>query len=108
MEENGKLMPESAPSNSQKADLEASPEDKHGPRGAKLTLLPLIALIFYEVSGGPYGVEDSVKNGGPALAILGFLIFPFGGKDPSLASEGDHENPDVNISDDDDNNDDNQ
>ncbi|XP_047315808.1 probable polyamine transporter At3g19553 [Impatiens glandulifera] len=43
----------------------------------KLTLLPLIALIFYEVSGGPFGVEDSVKaGGGPLLALLGFLIFP--------------------------------
>lgn len=43
----------------------------------KLTLLPLIALIFYEVSGGPFGVEDSVKAGGGALlSLLGFLIFP--------------------------------
>lgn len=43
----------------------------------KLTLLPLIALIFYEVSGGPFGVEDSVKaGGGPLLSLLGFLIFP--------------------------------
>ncbi|KAK9163699.1 hypothetical protein Syun_004601 [Stephania yunnanensis] len=43
----------------------------------KLTLLPLIALIFYEVSGGPFGIEDSVKSGGgPLLSLLGFLIFP--------------------------------
>ncbi|KAK6916344.1 Amino acid/polyamine transporter I [Dillenia turbinata] len=43
----------------------------------KLTLLPLIALIFYEVSGGPFGVEDSVRAGrGPLLALLGFFIFP--------------------------------
>ncbi|KAH6771852.1 Amino acid permease family protein [Perilla frutescens var. hirtella] len=43
----------------------------------KLTVLPLIALIFYEVSGGPFGVEDSVKaGGGPLLSLLGFLIFP--------------------------------
>ncbi|KAL3538815.1 hypothetical protein ACH5RR_002181 [Cinchona calisaya] len=43
----------------------------------KLTLLPLIALIFYEVSGGPFGVEDSVRaGGGPFLSLLGFLIFP--------------------------------
>lgn len=43
----------------------------------KLTLLPLIALIFYEVSGGPFGVEDSVKAGGGALlSLLGFIIFP--------------------------------
>ncbi|CAN6891839.1 unnamed protein product [Brassica oleracea] len=43
----------------------------------KLTLLPLVFLIFYEVSGGPFGVEDFVKSGGgPLLALLGFLIFP--------------------------------
>ncbi|KAL1317086.1 hypothetical protein HN51_069195 [Arachis hypogaea] len=43
----------------------------------KLTLLPLIALIFYEVSGGPFGVEDSVRAGaGPLLSLLGFFIFP--------------------------------
>ncbi|KAA8545785.1 hypothetical protein F0562_020764 [Nyssa sinensis] len=43
----------------------------------KLTLLPLVALIFYEVSGGPFGVEDSVRaGGGPLLSLLGFLIFP--------------------------------
>ncbi|TKY71249.1 polyamine transporter [Spatholobus suberectus] len=43
----------------------------------KLTLLPLIALIFYEVSGGPFGVEDSVRDGGgPLLSLLGFFIFP--------------------------------
>ncbi|XP_038709344.1 probable polyamine transporter At3g19553 isoform X2 [Tripterygium wilfordii] len=43
----------------------------------RLTLLPLVALIFYEVSGGPFGVEDSVKaGGGPLLSLLGFLIFP--------------------------------
>ncbi|KAL8541566.1 hypothetical protein ACS0TY_002724 [Phlomoides rotata] len=46
-------------------------------RNPKLTILPLVALIFYEVSGGPFGVEDSVKaGGGPLLSLLGFLIFP--------------------------------
>ncbi|PPD90649.1 hypothetical protein GOBAR_DD12388 [Gossypium barbadense] len=40
----------------------------------KLTLLPLIALIFYEVSGGPFGIEDSVRaGGGPLLSLLGFM-----------------------------------
>lgn len=29
-----------------------------------------------QVSGGPYGVEDAVKNGGPLLALLGFTFFP--------------------------------
>lgn len=43
----------------------------------KLKLLPLIALIFYDVSGGPFGIEDSVRGGGgPLLSLLGFLIFP--------------------------------
>ncbi|KAK1261335.1 putative polyamine transporter [Acorus gramineus] len=43
----------------------------------KLSLLPLVFLIFYEVSGGPFGVEDSVNAAGPLLALLGFLVFPF-------------------------------
>ena len=42
-----------------------------------LTLWPLVALIFFEVSGGPYGVEDAVGAGGPRYALLGFLFFPF-------------------------------
>ena len=43
----------------------------------KVSIIPLVFLIFYEVSGGPFGVEDSVKAGGPLLALLGFLLFPF-------------------------------
>ncbi|KAI4297803.1 hypothetical protein L6164_037668 [Bauhinia variegata] len=43
----------------------------------KVSVLPLIFLIFYEVSGGPFGVEDSVRAGGPLLALAGFLLFPF-------------------------------
>ncbi|CAL9053046.1 unnamed protein product [Musa banksii] len=44
----------------------------------KLSVLPLIALIFYNVSGGPFGIEDSVSaGGGPLLSLLGFLVFPF-------------------------------
>ncbi|CAL1372875.1 unnamed protein product [Linum trigynum] len=42
----------------------------------KVSILPLVFLIFYEVSGGPFGVEDSVNAAGPLLAILGFFIFP--------------------------------
>ncbi|KAI5068096.1 hypothetical protein GOP47_0016441 [Adiantum capillus-veneris] len=43
----------------------------------KLTVLPLIFLIFFEVSGGPIGTEQAVQAGGALLALLGFLIFPF-------------------------------
>ncbi|KAK6937014.1 Amino acid/polyamine transporter I [Dillenia turbinata] len=43
----------------------------------KLTLIPLIFLIYFEVAGGPYGEEPAVQAAGPLCAILGFLIFPF-------------------------------
>ncbi|XP_072985466.1 probable polyamine transporter At1g31830 [Typha latifolia] len=42
----------------------------------KVSIIPLIFLIFYEVSGGPFGIEDSVQAAGPFLAILGFVVFP--------------------------------
>uniref|UniRef100_A0A383VUM4 Amino acid permease/ SLC12A domain-containing protein n=1 Tax=Tetradesmus obliquus TaxID=3088 RepID=A0A383VUM4_TETOB len=45
-------------------------------RKKPLTLLPLIALIFFEVSGGPFGTEDAVAAGGPLLVLAGLLIFP--------------------------------
>lgn len=55
-----------------------SEKDESGTKiSRKLSLLPLIALIFYDVSGGPFGIEDSVRaGGGPLLSLLGFLIFP--------------------------------
>ncbi|KAJ4977460.1 hypothetical protein NE237_002566 [Protea cynaroides] len=43
----------------------------------KLSVLPIVFLIFYEVSGGPFGIEDTVQAAGPLLALLGFLVFPF-------------------------------
>lgn len=73
-------------------------------RAKPLSLLPLIALIFYDVSGGPFGIEvcapwcdgsaalqrsvcatasactrlqDAVSKGAPLLAVLGFVILPF-------------------------------
>lgn len=55
-------------------NIEPSPEVNHGRK--KLSLIPLIFLIFYEVSGGPFGVEDSVRAAGPLLALAGFLLFP--------------------------------
>nr|GEX76751.1 probable polyamine transporter At3g13620 [Tanacetum cinerariifolium] len=42
----------------------------------KLTLIPLIFIIYFEVAGGPFGEEPVVKAAGPLFAILGFLIFP--------------------------------
>lgn len=43
----------------------------------KLSLTPLVILIFYNVSGGPFGIEATIKAGGNFLSILGFAILPF-------------------------------
>ncbi|KAL1370725.1 hypothetical protein AAHE18_01G081700 [Arachis hypogaea] len=51
-----------------------SPERRNHAR--KVSVLPLVFLIFYEVSGGPFGVEDTVKAAGPLLSLVGFLVFP--------------------------------
>ncbi|KAL6195035.1 hypothetical protein ACLB2K_030657 [Fragaria x ananassa] len=42
----------------------------------KLAFIPLLFLIYFQVSGGPYGTEAIVGAGGPFYAILGFVIFP--------------------------------
>ncbi|XP_004290748.1 PREDICTED: probable polyamine transporter At1g31830 isoform X1 [Fragaria vesca subsp. vesca] len=52
---------------------EESSHDLH--KYSKVSIVPLVFLIFYEVSGGPFGVEDSVQAAGPLLALLGFLVF---------------------------------
>jgi amino acid transporter len=46
---------------------------KHGTLG----VLPLAAIIFYSVSGGPFGVEESIRAAGPFYTLLGFCIAPF-------------------------------
>ena len=49
----------------------------HIPQPKHLSLVPLAILTFYNVSGGPFGIEASVRAGGNFFAILGFLILPF-------------------------------
>lgn len=41
-----------------------------------LTFWPLLALIYYTSSGGPFGIEPIVGSVGPLLSIAGYLIFP--------------------------------
>lgn len=41
-------------------DVETGLEPSKHKHRAKLGLLPLVALIFYEVSGGPFGTEVSL------------------------------------------------
>lgn len=43
-------------------------------RKKKLGLAALTVLIFYEVSGGPFGIEDIVRAGGPFYALTGFCL----------------------------------
>ena len=42
--------------------------------GKKIGLAPLVVLIFYSVSGGPFGIEDIVRAGGPCFALMGFSL----------------------------------
>jgi amino acid transporter len=42
----------------------------------ELSLLPLIAVIFFNVSGGPYGIEDAIPSFGAGLTLLLLLVTP--------------------------------
>jgi amino acid transporter len=41
-----------------------------------LGLAPLAAVLFFNVSGGPYGIEDTVSSFGPGLALLLMILTP--------------------------------
>jgi amino acid transporter len=41
-----------------------------------LGLAPLVAIVFFNVSGGPYGIEDMVPSFGPGLALALLLVTP--------------------------------
>ena len=42
----------------------------------ELGLLPLAAIVFLNVSGGPYGIEDTVSSFGPGLTLLLLVLTP--------------------------------
>jgi amino acid transporter len=42
-----------------------------------LNLPGLIALTFFCVAGGAYGLEDAIGAGGPFVVLLGILILPW-------------------------------
>ena len=42
----------------------------------ELGLVPLAAVVFFNVSGGPYGLEDVVPSFGPGLALLLLVLTP--------------------------------
>jgi hypothetical protein len=41
-----------------------------------LGMMPLAMLVFYNVSGGPFGIEESVRSAGFFFSIMGFLLMP--------------------------------
>ena len=88
-------LPNTPPSDDQEEAAAQSPLDANGINGHQngkistemldptqtkttptLKLWPLAVLVFYNVSGGPFGIEPSIRAGGNFFAIIGFIIFP--------------------------------
>ncbi len=42
----------------------------------KLGLSAIVGIIFFSVSGGPYGLEDTVGQSGPGMALLLIVVTP--------------------------------
>lgn len=50
----------------------------HTPRGGRqLSMLGLVAMTFFCVSGGPYGLEDAVRAAYPFFFLLGMITIPW-------------------------------
>ncbi|CAB9520378.1 Probable polyamine transporter [Seminavis robusta] len=49
---------------------------EEGDHSQKLSAMAVAVLVFYKVSGGPFGCEPAVKAAGPFYALLGFTLFP--------------------------------
>lgn len=55
----------------------SDPEEEMLSSPEKLGVISMAILVFYNVSGGPFGIETTVRAGGNLYALLGFLIMPF-------------------------------
>src|SRR5579864_3960994 len=44
--------------------------------GGKLKLIPLVAATYFMVSGGPYGLEELIRDSGYGLALAILLLTP--------------------------------
>ncbi len=42
----------------------------------ELGLVSLLAIVFFNVSGGPYGIEDAVSSFGPGLTLVLLVLTP--------------------------------
>lgn len=43
---------------------------------AKMGTLPLVGIIYFSVSGGPFGLEEAVGSSGSGMALLMLLVVP--------------------------------
>lgn len=78
VEEEAKTMEIDARSNSttETSSIRNMADHHHHLPSYRLGLIPLTILVFYNVSGGPFGIEAAVRAGGNRMALLGFLIGP--------------------------------
>lgn len=47
------------------------------PKSRQLNMLGLVAMTFFCVSGGPYGIEDGVRAGYPFFFLVGMVVIPW-------------------------------
>jgi hypothetical protein len=57
--------------------MKEPPEYHSSSASLHLGTLPLTVIIFYTVSGGPFGIEEAVRSAGAFYSILGFAVMPF-------------------------------
>jgi len=71
-------MVESTATNTNDANASNADENIHQVRGStpKLNVAQLAVLVFYNVSGGPFGIEPSIRSAGNFYTILGFALLP--------------------------------
>ncbi len=43
----------------------------------RLSIFQYAVMIFIMTAAGPFGIEDTVRAGGPLLALIGLAIVPF-------------------------------
>ncbi|MCF2533014.1 APC family permease [Yinghuangia soli] len=60
-----------------------------GPGRRTLGVLPLVGIFFFTVSGGPFGLEESLSGAGPGLTLLMIVLIPvvFGVPNALVAAE---------------------
>jgi amino acid transporter len=64
--------------NSSKAeDSSARLTESESETNRTMTLWQLVMFSYLAAAGGPYGSEPTVANGGPLLALLGYVIVPW-------------------------------